>query len=338
MINKTPGINLNYISPTSLPDSQRKISSCSCNTLVYTDKLTHDEWLRWRNKGIGGSDASVVCGMNKYKSPVELWMEKTGMIEPKEAGEAAYWGTMLEPLVRDEFSKVTGLNVEIKKAILQHPRYPFMLANLDGIVYDPIHGECIFEAKTSSVFRSDEWDSGIPDEYLLQVQHYMAVTSFKGAYIAVLIGGNQFKWKFIGRDEELIDMIIKLEKSFWDHVTDITPPPLDGTEASANLLNRLYPDSIPQSKITLPDEALRLIQHYEEYQEKEKLIVEEKELMANQLKDMLKGNETGVIGSRVVTWKSIQSERLNTKKLKEEMPDIHEKYVSASSYRRFTIK
>ena len=309
-----------------------------CNVLVSTESMSHPDWLRWRNEGIGGSNASVVCGMNKYKSPVELWMEKTGMIEPKEAGEAAYWGTMLEPLVRDEFSKVTGLVVETRKAILQHPKHPFMLANLDGIVHDPIHGECVFEAKTSSAFRKDEWEFGIPDEFFQQVLHYMAVTGFNGAYIAVLIGGNQFKWKFIARDQELIDMIIKLEKSFWDHVRDNTPPPLDGTEASADLLSRLYPDSIPQSQITLPNEALRLIQHYEEYHEKEKLLVEEKELVTNQLKDMLKGNETGIIGNRVVTWKSIQSERLNTKKLKEEMPDIHEKYVSVSSYRRFTIK
>ncbi len=80
-------------------------------TLVSTKDMSREEWLYWRNKGIGGSDASVICGINKYKSPSELWMEKTGMIEPEEAGEAAYWGTIMEPIIRKEFTKVSGFEV-----------------------------------------------------------------------------------------------------------------------------------------------------------------------------------------------------------------------------------
>ena len=108
------------------------------NVLVSAKDMSKKDWLRWRVKGIGGSDASVVCGQNRYKSPVELWMEKTGQIEPKVAGEAAYWGTTLEPLVRAEFVQRTGLPIKHEHAILQHSEYPFMLANLDGIVADPI--------------------------------------------------------------------------------------------------------------------------------------------------------------------------------------------------------
>lgn len=72
----------------------------AANILVSTEVMNRNEWLTWRNKGIGGSDASVICGINKYKSPVELWMEKTGQIEPKEAGEAAYWGNIMEPIIK----------------------------------------------------------------------------------------------------------------------------------------------------------------------------------------------------------------------------------------------
>jgi putative phage-type endonuclease len=125
--------------------------------LISTKDLSHEEWLKWRAKGIGGSDASVVCGLNRYKSPVELWMEKTGQIEPKAAGEAAHWGTMLEPLIRNEFTERTGLQIKQEHAILQHSEYPFMLANLDGIVSDPLNGDCVFEAKTANAFKSDDW-------------------------------------------------------------------------------------------------------------------------------------------------------------------------------------
>ncbi len=79
--------------------------------VVNTENLSYSEWLEYRKTGIGGSDASVVCGINKYKSPVELWMEKTGQLPYQEAGEAAYWGTQLEPMVRTEFTKRTGIEV-----------------------------------------------------------------------------------------------------------------------------------------------------------------------------------------------------------------------------------
>lgn len=292
----------------------------------------------WRRKGIGGSDASIVCGLNKYKSPVELWMDKLGMLEPEEANEAAYWGNILEPIVREEFTKRTGLKVKIEKSMLQHSENPFMLANVDGIVKDKEHGDCIFEAKTSSVFRIEEWENSIPEEYQLQVQHYMAVTGFKGAYVAALIGGNQFKWQYIKRDDEIIDMLIRLEQSFWEHVQSNTPPPLDGSDAASLLLNKLYPSSKPESKVILPDEALDLIMEYEEYQEKEKQAAEQKEKACNRLKALLGENETGIAGNRIVTWKNIVSERIDSKKLKADNPDIYSKYIQQSGYRRFAIR
>lgn len=149
--------------------------------VTSTENLSYEEWLEFRKTGIGGSDASVVCEMNRYKSPVELWMEKTNRQPPQEAGESAYWGTQLEPIVREEFSKRTGLEVKLAKCILQSEEHSFMQANLDGVCHDPNFGDCIFEAKTASAFKTGEWENSIPDEYMLQIQHYMAVTGFKAA-------------------------------------------------------------------------------------------------------------------------------------------------------------
>jgi len=77
--------------------------------LTSTVDLPYVEWLEFRHQGIGGSDASVVCGINKYKSPIELFMEKTGQLPHQEAGEAAYWGIQLEGVVRAEFAKRSGI-------------------------------------------------------------------------------------------------------------------------------------------------------------------------------------------------------------------------------------
>jgi len=307
--------------------------------LTSTIDLSYAEWLEYRRSGIGGSDASVVCGINQYKSAVELWMEKTGMLQNQEAGEAAYWGTQLEPLVRNKFTKRTGLEVTPVNQILQSNEHSFMLANLDGTVESPTHGKCIFEAKTTGAFRSGAWDNGnIPDEYMLQVQHYMAVTGYAGAYIAVLIGGNNFKWLFIERDDELISFIIQLESDFWGCVRLNTPPSLDGSDASAKFLSQRFPDSIPLSKIELPPTALSLIKKYDIASSKVEEYSTQKQEAENRLKEMLGENEAGVIGDRVITWKSFTQERLDTKTLKVEHPTLFNKYANKVSGRRFTIK
>src|SRR5699024_1353323 len=148
----------------------------------------------------------------------------------------AYWGTQLEGMVRTEFTKRTDIQKEHRMELLRSDEHPFMQANLDGTCVHPEFGPCIFEAKTTSAFKAGEWEDGIPDEYFLQVQHYMAVTGYQGTYIAALIGGNTFRWKFIPRDEELITMLVQLEADFWQHVQSETPPPLDGSSTSARFL------------------------------------------------------------------------------------------------------
>lgn len=310
----------------------------SAKILAVTENMPYEDWLELRKRGIGGSDASVVCGVSRYKSPVELWLDKTGQLPYQEAGEAAYWGTQLEALVRAEFTKRTGIEVEHKGVLLQSEERPFMLANLDGTCEHPDYGTCIFEVKTASAYKAGEWDDAIPDEYQLQIQHYMAVTGYKAAYIAVLIGGNTFRWKLIERDEELIAMLIELETDFWRHVEDGTPPPMDGSAASTKFLSERFPDSVPKSQITLPDTAAELLAQYDAACEQLEAITEQKQLAENRLKVLLGENEVGISGERVITWKSVTQERLDSRTLKAEHPALYQKYINKTSYRRFSIK
>ena len=306
--------------------------------LTSTLNMPHDIWLKWRQKGIGGSDASVVCGINQYKSPVELFMEKTGQSSSDEAGEAAYWGKTLEAIVKSEFTKRTGIKVVDVNKILRSKEYPFMLANLDGVCRHPELGTCVFEAKTAGAFKAVEWEETIPREYMLQLQHYLAVTGFCGAYIAVLIGGNTFKWSFVERDEELIFKLIQWESDFWEHVTSDIPPPLDGSEASAQYLKKRYPHSITQSKIKLPETAKELIRQYDEACEKGVSYNEQKQRAENLLKEMLGEHEVGISGDRIITWKTVNQERIDSKTLKSEHPDLYKQYTNQTSYRRFNVK
>ena len=306
--------------------------------LASTESMPFAEWLEYRKQGIGGSDAAVVCGISRYKSPVELWMEKTDQMPYQEAGESAYWGTQLEALVRTEFTKRTGIEVRTVNQILQSAEHPYMLANLDGICENAEHGLCGFEAKTASAYKAAEWEDTIPDEYQLQLQHYMAVTGYKGFYIAVLIGGNTFRWRFVERDEELIAMLIELEQDFWNHVQEMTPPSPDGSKATAQFLAERFPDSTPKSQITLPDTAAALLEQYDIACQQMEVLTEQKQKAENLLKEMLGCNEIGTIGDRVITWKSISQERLDSKTLKVEHPDLYKKYANKTTYRRFSIK
>lgn len=309
----------------------------SAKIVISTENLSYEDWLEFRKTGIGGSDASIVCGINKYKSPVELWMEKTSRQPHQEAGESAYWGTQLENIVRDEFIKRTGLEVKLVKCILQSEEFPFTQANLDGICRDENFGDCVFEAKTASAFKMSEWENSIPDEYMLQVQHYMAVTGFKAAYIAVLIGGNTFKWRLVERDEELISMLIELESAFWNCVQNDTPPPIDGSDACAKFLAEKFSES-KKLQINLPEKSEELIQKYLAASTEISALTEQKQLAENQLKELLGENEIGVIGNKIVSWKSVSQERLDSKTLKSEHPTLYKKYANTTSYRRFSIK
>lgn len=157
-------------------------------------------------------------------------------------------------------------------------------------------------------------------------------------YIAVLIGGNTFRWKLIERDEELITMLIELESAFWNYVQERTAPPLDGSDASVRFLAERFPNSVPRSEIILPDTATGLLAQYDEACEQLEAITEKKQQAENLLKQMMGEHEVGTTGSRIITWKSVSQERLDSKTLKAEHPALYQKYTNKTSYRRFSIK
>lgn len=304
--------------------------------LVKTKDMTREDWLKWRRCGIGGSDVAAIAGLSKYRSPIGVWLDKTGQIEPDEAGEATYWGTLHEELIAQEFMKRTGLKVRRRNQMLQHSKYPWMLANLDRVVV----GESAFlECKTASEYLKSSWEADkVPDAYMLQIQHYLAVTDLPYCYIAVLIGGNKFRHQRVDRDNELIDYIITIEHDFWQLVAKRTPPEVDGSDASTELLNRLYPSADPGSVILLPDEAEVLLKQYDEAKENLEHWENRKEESENKIKLLMENSEIAVLGDRKVTWKSVTSNRIDSKSLKKAHPDLYVQFTNRSESRRFIIK
>lgn len=303
-----------------------------------TLEMSRQEWLIERTKGIGGSDAATVLGLNKWKTPFELYLEKTGQSFVDESqAEAAYFGNILEDVVAREFEIRSGKKVRKNNFMLQHPKYDFIRANIDRKV---VGEDALLECKTASAYLAKDWEGDeIPSAYLVQVQHYLGVTGYEKAYIAVLIGGQRFIWKEIERDEELIEMIFEAEVNFWNnHVIANNPPALDGSSAAEEFLKKRYEESEPGKSIDLDSTYSDKIKHLNELKDTIKQLKEQQVQIENEIKNELKDAELGFIKNYQVSWKPITQKRVDSKKLREHFPDIYEKVIKETSYRKFNVK
>ena len=216
--------------------------------LVSTQGMSREQWLAVRRGGIGSSDAASAIGLSPYKSPLELWLEKTGQAgaflknDVEDDTAATYWGTLLEPIVAAHYTKRTGHRVRRVNAVLQHPEptCSWMLANIDREVIGAKEVQ-ILECKTAGLQGARLWKDGVPEYVQLQVMHQLAVTGKQAADVAVLIGGQQLEIHRIERDEGMICNLIELERAFWKKVEQGVPPAADGSESSDQALRCLYP-------------------------------------------------------------------------------------------------
>lgn len=312
--------------------------------LSVKDAEDHEKWLEARTLGIGGSDAAVIMGMNRYKSPYQLWLEKTGQAEAPDlsGNQYVYWGTRNESNIADWFQEETGKKVKWL-GTLRSKEYPFMLANVDRTVVGENAG---LEIKTAGVRQYRKWkDDEIPDAYYCQCLHYMAVTGADYWYIAVLLGGNEAKWKRIERNEEDIQHLIMAETDFWKLVETRTPPPVDGSDSCAAALSAQYKGGDPNYSIILPPDINGVIASLEDdkaIMDALKKQITEKE---NRLKALLGNAEEGATDHYRVLWKT-QAGRSSVPlaKIKKQTPDIYQLLEEKGCItigkpsRRFSIK
>ena len=310
----------------------------NANILVETEGLSREEWLKYRKLGIGGSDVASLLGISKWKSEIELWLDKTNQTNELPAeNEAMQWGNIMEPIIRNHFAEVTGKPVVEVKAMLQHPEYPYMLADVDGLTVDDFGNPAILEIKTASEYKRSEWEDDIPTYYQTQVQHYLCVTGVKKAYVAVLIGGNSFKVYEVDADMEIQSMLIAVEQEFWNKVKNMIRPEMDGSDAAKNLLDNIYHGGIAE-QIVLPTEAVEYVDQYIEACAEEDNAKAKKQEASNRIKEIMGDYDKAKCLNHTISWKSVSSERLDTKALKEEQPELYQKYVKTSKSRRFTLK
>ena len=284
------------------------------NKLVCTDGLTREEWLTWRQKGVGGSDIASICGINPWSSPLAVYYSKIEKVPELEAENLpAELGLFLEPFIKIKFEKwflennLTNVNVESMPFILQHPTNKIALANLDGYFIDSITGEVfIVEYKTTSSRNYQDWaDGSLPDYYYLQIQHYLYVTNAKGCYLAFLIGNNKFNVTVIERNEEVIEMIEKKVTEFWNtFVEKKVPPAPTGDISSKEILDKMYENVIVGKEIVIEDVKYQTYcKEIDDLKKKATEIEKSLEQYKQWVKEKMGTAETGRAGEWIITWK-----------------------------------
>lgn len=304
--------------------------------LVSTLGLSRNEWLAYRKMGIGGSDAGAICGLNPYVSAMQVYYDKISEELEEEDKEAMRQGRDLEQYVAERFMEATGLKVRRANAIFMSEEFPFMLANVDRMVVGEKAG---LECKTVNAYNADKWkDGAVPEHYQIQCHHYMMVTGATYWYIAALILGTGFVCHKIERDEELLAYLSEVETKFWmEHVLKRVIPIPDGSMACDEALRYHYPDAVREKTIE--------IQAFEEkLQRREELLglleemEQEKKRIEQEIKLEMKDSERAVCGNYKINWSNVSTSKVDTKRLKEEEPEVYKKYLRTSQTRRFQIK
>lgn len=303
------------------------------NKAISTLEMSHDKWIDHRYESIGASDAGAVLGINPYKSPVDVYIEKVTRTNDFEDNFNMWLGREIEPLIKKKFTLETGLKVRDDNKIRIDKEYSFLSTNLDGMVV----GEGVpVEYKALGFF-----DGEIPDYYFAQLQHQMMVTESEYAYFAVLcLGRNRsFNIQKVDYSKDFVDAMRGELVSFWNNnvLKEVMPDPTNLDD-----VKKMYPTSDPGSVLELKDD--NLYQKIVLLKDSRATIKEHTDIAKSvQMEIMDYMGDKEVLeqdGENLISWKQAKDTRkFNAKKFAEDHPDLFEEYKETKSgSRRFLIK
>lgn len=305
--------------------------------------ISHNDVTTNRHTYIGGSDISAIMGMNRWKTPLKLWAEKTLKLPAPDLSdnEAVELGKDLEEFVAQKFASKTGKQVRRAPKMYSHPDFPFMVAHVDRLVTG---ADELLECKTCSIFKKDEWvDDEIPQEYILQVMWYLGITGRKIGHIAVLIGGQSFKYKQIEFDQDLFDTMVNAANEFWAHVQNDTPPAIMADDddtlkelyaAHSEVMIELFPTD--DRTTAACEEFESNVAHLQELKTHKKSIEDEIKEKETAIKNIIKDNLGIKTPKYKITWK-LQKGQISYDKEAMQADGVFKKYATQNSFRCLRI-
>lgn len=293
-----------------------------------------EQWKALRRESIGGSDAAAVLGLNPWVSPYALWAEKTGRTPGFEGNLATEVGTFLEDFVARKFSAETGKKVRRENYILKNEDYPWAHANVDRMIVGEKAG---LECKTTSELNLKKFKGGeYPANYYCQMVHYLALTGKERWYLAVMIGNREFKVFTLERDEAEIAALMEAEQRFWGFVRDNTPPPVDGSNSTAQTIAALNPQTGGTVDLT---PVCTDIRQYIALKRQIQDLEQQMERCSNSIKQHMGGASTGTYMDIKVSWSERSRSTFDKAAFAKANPDIDlSAYSKTTTSRAFTVR
>lgn len=297
------------------------------------------EQLQERQSGLGGSDAAAAIGASPWRTPFDLWLEKTRdpRFVPVEENERMRLGTLMEPVIADLAAARLDTEVVDPRATMRSQRHPFMVATPDRMLPQRRAG---LELKNVGGLSSEWGEDGsdvVPTHYYLQCLHYMCVTQLPTWYLAALFFGNELRVYEINFNVQLAEQLVERERAFWSLVETRTPP----SPTSLDDYRRAW---TPQAKkACIADERVTDVLRQLQMAREMKAQVEEREteLKAQVMEYM---QDATVLctpsGETLCTWSAVKGrETIDTKALRKDMPDVAERYTRVGEpSRSFRVK
>jgi len=273
---------------------------------------------------------AAILGLSKYRTPYEVWESKVNGSR-QDDNPAMMWGRLLEPVVIKHFENSNGVNVYDNNKLYTSD-VEFLKCHPDGLFMKNgiLH---LLEVKTVSTAAYRMWD-GMPLEYYCQVQHNMYCTGARKAVLAYLVLDSRFYGEIaVDYDEEFVQKQNAYLIEWWNEY-------VVGNKAPLKLLadyENTEPNGLVQIEAT--DEVKRAIEMIKKLKEQIKMLEEEKDKLEEQVKLHI-GDATDLYDglTLIATWRSYSSARVDTRKLKEEHPDIYLKVAKESKSRKFILK
>ena len=304
--------------------------------IANVSTISREEWLAWRRTGIGGSDAAAVIGLNPFRSRIEVYADKMGMMPEKEDTESMRLGRDLEDYVAHRFCEATGKKVRRNNFMWCHDEHRCMIADVDREVIGENAG---LECKTTQAWGGKVIMKGeIPLTYYVQCMHYMAVMGYDRVYLAVLIFGKGFFHFTIERDEDEIAALVAAETAFWrDHVEAGISPDPDGSQSAEQAVDAIWGNRAQEDELLMfdfSDDMRELC----DLAAAEKEIKRRKDAIKQRLQAALGEHMVGSSDRYVITWRPQERSSIDSRRLYRERPDIYREYLTTSSTRIFKIK
>jgi predicted phage-related endonuclease len=307
-----------------------------------------------RTQGIGGSDAKHLFNLEPYGCERKLWYQKRGT-EPDFVPHKAIFdrGHILEDIVAKMYTEQTGFKVRRVNRTLVHHNYDYLIGHIDRQIMNKEGETGVLECKTMGYYAFKKLKTeGLSDDYILQMQHYLAVTGYTwGAFAILWADGWEFLTFEVQRDDELIQQIIDKASIFWRKVENgQAPDRLDVKDKrcrSCEFKNKCHEsllleyleatDEDEENICELTDDFNDLLNEYQEAKQLSDEANEYLETVKEKIKSKVGDREVLANNYAKIIYKPVISNRLNTKLFKKENPDLYEKYTQQSVSKQLKI-